>query len=196
MNSREKLREEILEKAVVHGKVILSSGKEAQRSPDDGVIPFSDIKDDGVIFSWFGYVDVRTFLSAYDNAETVARKYIDQLKQNFNNSITKYKDPLTYNSFASTPELSIVEKKSNGFTTKVGNTFLCDYTEAFSHNDSLNFTLETVNINKDTLNNTDLTSAYEKLLAERNEFERHSRMTHLDMVDQNKNIQIIKYSKQ
>ncbi len=29
MNSREKLREEILSKAVVHGKVILSSGKEA-----------------------------------------------------------------------------------------------------------------------------------------------------------------------
>ena len=29
MNSREKLREEILTKAVVHGKVILSSGKEA-----------------------------------------------------------------------------------------------------------------------------------------------------------------------
>jgi orotate phosphoribosyltransferase len=29
MNSRDKLREEILEKAVVHGKVILSSGKEA-----------------------------------------------------------------------------------------------------------------------------------------------------------------------
>ena len=29
MNSREKLREEILKKAVVHGKVILSSGKEA-----------------------------------------------------------------------------------------------------------------------------------------------------------------------
>ena len=29
MNSRDKLREEILNKAVVHGKVILSSGKEA-----------------------------------------------------------------------------------------------------------------------------------------------------------------------
>ena len=29
MNSRDKLREEILKKAVVHGKVILSSGKEA-----------------------------------------------------------------------------------------------------------------------------------------------------------------------
>ena len=29
MNSRETLREEILKKAVVHGKVILSSGKEA-----------------------------------------------------------------------------------------------------------------------------------------------------------------------
>ncbi|NCV80345.1 MAG: orotate phosphoribosyltransferase, partial [Actinobacteria bacterium] len=29
MNSRETLREQILTKAVVHGKVILSSGKEA-----------------------------------------------------------------------------------------------------------------------------------------------------------------------
>ena len=132
-----------------------------------------------------------TYRMNVDDIEKLRNEDIKiNLKQNFNNSITKYKDPLTYNSFASTPELSIVEKKSNGFTTKVGNTFLCDYTEAFSHNDSLNFTLETVNINKDTLNNTDLTSAYEKLLAERNEFERHSRMTHLDMVDQNKNIQI------
>ena len=34
MNSREKLREEILTKAVVHGKVILSSGKEADYDVD------------------------------------------------------------------------------------------------------------------------------------------------------------------
>lgn len=72
----------------------LSSGKEEQIFPEDGVISFSDIKDDGVIFSWFGYVDVRTFLSAYDNADTVAKKYIDQLKGTFVNSKIVIIEPL------------------------------------------------------------------------------------------------------
>lgn len=72
----------------------LSSGKESQKFQNDGVIPFSEIKDDGILFSWFGYVDIRTFLSAHDNAETVARKYIDQLKQNFNNSKIVIIEPL------------------------------------------------------------------------------------------------------
>lgn len=72
----------------------LSSGKETMRHPDDGIIPFSDIKDDGVIFSWLGYVDIRTFLSGYNNAENVAEKYIDQLKQNFKNSKIIIIEPL------------------------------------------------------------------------------------------------------
>ena len=33
----------------------LSSGKEEQKFQNDGVIPFSKIKDDGILFSWFGY---------------------------------------------------------------------------------------------------------------------------------------------
>jgi hypothetical protein len=72
----------------------LSSGKEAQKFPDDGVIPFSDIKDDNVLFSWFGYVDVRTFLSGYDNADAIAKKYIDQLFTNFKHSRIVIIEPL------------------------------------------------------------------------------------------------------
>jgi len=72
----------------------LSSGKELQKFPNDGVIPFSDIKDDGILFSWFGYVDVRTFLSNYDNANIVAKKYVEQLKQQFKNSKIVIIEPL------------------------------------------------------------------------------------------------------
>lgn len=72
----------------------LSSGKEEQRSHEDGVIPFSDIKDDGIIFSWFGYVDIRTFLSRYSNADSVAQKYIKQLTGTFKNSEIVIIEPL------------------------------------------------------------------------------------------------------
>jgi hypothetical protein len=72
----------------------LSSGKEEQRSHEDGVIPFSDIKDDGIIFSWFGYVDIRTFLSRYGNADSVAQKYIKQLTSTFKNSEIVIIEPL------------------------------------------------------------------------------------------------------
>lgn len=72
----------------------LSSGKEAQRFPDDGVIPFSDIKDEDILMSWFGYVDVRTFLSNYDNADVVAQKYIQQLINNFKHSKIVIIEPL------------------------------------------------------------------------------------------------------
>jgi len=72
----------------------LSSGKEEQRFHEDGVIPFSDIKDDGIIFSWFGYVDIRTFLSRYINADSVAQKYIKQLTSTFKNSEIVIIEPL------------------------------------------------------------------------------------------------------
>jgi len=72
----------------------LSSGKEAQMFPNDGVIPFSDIKDESILFSWFGYVDIRTFLSNYDNADVVAKKYIQQLISNFKNSRIVIIEPL------------------------------------------------------------------------------------------------------
>lgn len=72
----------------------LSSGKESQKFIGDGVIPFSDIKDDSIVFSWFGYVDVRTFLSEYDNADLVAKKYIQQLTGFFKNSKIVIVEPL------------------------------------------------------------------------------------------------------
>jgi hypothetical protein len=62
--------------------------------PNDGVIPFSDIKDESILFSWFGYVDIRTFLSNYDNADAVAKKYIQQLISNFKNSRIVIIEPL------------------------------------------------------------------------------------------------------
>lgn len=72
----------------------LSSGKEEQKFQNDGVIPFSKIKDDGILFSWFGYVDIRTFLSAYGNADAVAYKYIKQLTGTFKNSNIVIIEPL------------------------------------------------------------------------------------------------------
>jgi hypothetical protein len=71
-----------------------SSGKEEQKFTGDGVIPFTEIKDDGVIFAWLGYVDVRTFLTAYDNADYVAKRYIDQLTNTFKNSKIVIIEPL------------------------------------------------------------------------------------------------------
>jgi hypothetical protein len=72
----------------------LSSGKEAQMFPGDGVIPFSDIKDESILFSWFGYVDIRTFLSNHNNADVVAQKYIEQLTSGFKNSQIVIIEPL------------------------------------------------------------------------------------------------------
>ena len=72
----------------------VSSGKEEQKFQNDGVIPFSKIKDDGILFSWFGYVDIRTFLSAYGNADAVAYKYIKQLTGTFKNSNIVIIEPL------------------------------------------------------------------------------------------------------
>ncbi len=72
----------------------LSSGKEEQKFQNDGVIPFSEIKDDGILFSWLGYVDVRTFLTKYNDADAVAKKYIDDLVTNFPNSKIIIIEPL------------------------------------------------------------------------------------------------------
>lgn len=72
----------------------VSSGKEQQKFDGDGVTYFSEIKDESVIFSWFGYVDVRTFLSKHNNADEVAKKYIDQLTKTFKNSLIVIIEPL------------------------------------------------------------------------------------------------------
>lgn len=72
----------------------LSSGKEVQDFPDDGVTKFSEIKDDGIVFSWLGYVDIRTFLSKYKNVEDVVKNYVLQLNKKFKNSKVYIIEPL------------------------------------------------------------------------------------------------------
>lgn len=71
-----------------------SSGKEMQKFENDGVTYFSEIKDDGIVFAWLGYVDVRTFLSGYDNAELVVKKYMDELNKKFKQSKVYIIEPL------------------------------------------------------------------------------------------------------
>jgi hypothetical protein len=72
----------------------VSSGKEQQRFDGDGVTLFSQIKDEDILFAWFGYVDIRTFLSKYNNADEVAKRYVDQLKSYFKNSLIVIIEPL------------------------------------------------------------------------------------------------------
>lgn len=72
----------------------MSSGKEQQKFQGDGVTSFNEIKDESVLFSWLGYVDIRTFLSKYNNADEVAKKYIDELTKNFKNSLIVIIEPL------------------------------------------------------------------------------------------------------
>lgn len=72
----------------------LSSGKEIQDFEGDGVVSFSEIKDDGIVFAWLGYVDIRTFLSGYDNSEIVVKKYMSELKSKFKNSKVYLIEPL------------------------------------------------------------------------------------------------------
>lgn len=71
----------------------LSSGKEIQIN-GDGITGFSEIKDDGVVFSWLGYVDIRTFLTKYDNSELIIKRYMSQLKKYFKNSKVYIIEPL------------------------------------------------------------------------------------------------------
>ncbi len=72
----------------------VSSGKEQQKFDGDGVTLFNQIKDEDIIFSWFGYVDIRTFLSKYNNADEVAKRYVDQLKSYFKNALIVIIEPL------------------------------------------------------------------------------------------------------
>lgn len=71
-----------------------SSGHEMQKFENEGVVNFSQIKDDGVVLSWMGYVDIRTWLSQHDNAEIVIQRYMSQLNKKFKNSKVYIVEPL------------------------------------------------------------------------------------------------------
>lgn len=72
----------------------MSSGVEIARTVNHPSQPFSVIKDDGVLALWMGYVDIRTFLSKYKNADETVKKFIDNIKKNFPNSRVVIIEPL------------------------------------------------------------------------------------------------------
>lgn len=72
----------------------ISSGVEIQRTVNHIGQPISIIKDDGVLVIWVGYVDIRTFLSRYENADETVKNFIDDIKNNFPNSKVVIIEPL------------------------------------------------------------------------------------------------------
>jgi hypothetical protein len=72
----------------------ISSGVEIARTVNHSPQPFSIIKDDGVLALWMGYVDTRTFLPKYKNADATVKSFIDNIKLNFPNSRVVVIEPL------------------------------------------------------------------------------------------------------
>jgi hypothetical protein len=72
----------------------MSSGVEIARTVNHKPQPFSIIKDDGVLALWMGYVDTRTFLPKYKNADATVKAFIDNIKLNFPNSRVAIIEPL------------------------------------------------------------------------------------------------------
>ena len=72
----------------------MSSGVEIPRTINHSPQPFSIIKDDGILALWMGYVDTRTFLPKYKNADITVKNFIDNIKLNFPNSRVVIIEPL------------------------------------------------------------------------------------------------------
>ena len=72
----------------------LSSGVEFTRTVNHRPEPISVIKDDGILAIWMGYVDTRTFLPRYKNADETVSKFIENIKLNFPNSRVVIIEPL------------------------------------------------------------------------------------------------------
>ena len=72
----------------------MSSGVEIARTVNHMPQPFSVIKDDGVLVLWLGYVDTRTFLPRYKNADETVKKFINNINNNFTNSSVVVIEPL------------------------------------------------------------------------------------------------------
>jgi len=55
---------------------------------------FADVKDDGLIQAWIGYVDIRQLLPEHKDAKACAYKYLDTLLEHFPNSKIQLIEPL------------------------------------------------------------------------------------------------------
>jgi hypothetical protein len=57
-------------------------------------LPYQDIKDDGLILAWLGYVDIRQYLSKYDNADQIVKLYMNSIINFYPNSEIRFIEPL------------------------------------------------------------------------------------------------------
>jgi hypothetical protein len=61
---------------------------------EETIVRFSEIKDDGIVMPWLGYVDIRQFLARHKNADEVAKKYVEEVIKNYPNSKIWFIEPL------------------------------------------------------------------------------------------------------
>jgi hypothetical protein len=54
---------------------------------------WNDIKDDGIVVLWLGYIDAKNYLFRYDNAEDTAKQYLERISKYFPNSNIIVMDP-------------------------------------------------------------------------------------------------------
>lgn len=72
----------------------VSSSVEVCRNINHLGIPFSEITDEGLVLVWLGYIDVRQYLPKYKNADEIAKRYVDLVKDYFKNARVKLIEPL------------------------------------------------------------------------------------------------------
>ena len=55
---------------------------------------YKEIKDDGLILAWLGYMDIRQYLAKYNNADQVVKIYMDAVVNFYPNSKIRFIEPL------------------------------------------------------------------------------------------------------
>ena len=73
---------------------LISSGVEMSRGIDHKPIGFSEIKDEGLVMIWLGYIDIRLYFPKYNNPDEIAKYYVDQISSYFKNARIKIIEPL------------------------------------------------------------------------------------------------------
>lgn len=103
----------------------------SSRPDNDGLLKngpepkkWRDIKDDGVIVLWLGYIDAKNYLFKYNNSEEIAKEYISKITNYFKKSTIVLMDPhpqFVDNLFINSEGIKIVEYSDR----KIQNDYLC-----------------------------------------------------------------------
>jgi len=73
---------------------VRSSGMELPLDGQDHSIEFNELPKCDLVIPWIGYVDIRTYLTRYDNADIIAREYVDKTVDYFKDSVILFAEPL------------------------------------------------------------------------------------------------------